>query len=189
MNVKNEIIKYGRILFEMGLTESSHSGNISVRHGNKIFIKKHGTMMGSLSEDDIVEISFVDQKNYDIASSEVYSHVEIYKNTESNAIIHAHTIYAIVLSISENTDRIVPVDAEGKYYLKYIPVIDIENPVASKELAMSLGYVMKEHKMAVVKGHGTFARGKDLGEALKNLTLVESISKIIYLNKVYKNSL
>ncbi len=189
MNPKNEIIKYGKIIYEMGLTESSHSGNISIREDDKVYIKKHGTMLGHLTEDDIVEISLKNEKNYDIASSEVYSHVEIYKNTDSNAIIHAHTIYAVVLSISENIDKIVPIDEEGKYYLDYIPIVEVKNPVASKELAEALGKIMKNHNMAVVKGHGTFARGRNLSEALKNLTLVESISKIIYLTKIYKNIL
>ena len=36
-----DLILFGKVLYEQGLNHS-HSGNISVRNGNNILIKKHG---------------------------------------------------------------------------------------------------------------------------------------------------
>ncbi|MEM0151061.1 MAG: class II aldolase/adducin family protein, partial [Thermoplasmata archaeon] len=58
--------------------------------------------------------------------------------------------------------------------------------VASMEIAEKLGEVLRDNMVAVVSGHGTFARGENLEEALKYLTLCESISHISYLFHLYK---
>ncbi|MDP8011766.1 MAG: class II aldolase/adducin family protein [Thermoplasmata archaeon] len=186
MDSIDEMILIGKKLESLGLIESSHSGNISVRNGNKFLIKKHGKMMGSLNRDDIIELDFNDEKGYEIASSEVYAHRSIYLNTDAKAIIHAHTPYAITLSMF--FEKIFPVDAEGKYYLEYIPVIISEDPVASKDIAEKLGSTLKDHYVAIVRGHGTFSRGKDLNEALKYLTICESVSHLKYLYDLWNSN-
>ncbi|MGC8663013.1 MAG: class II aldolase/adducin family protein [Thermoplasmata archaeon] len=186
MDLIDEIIEVGKKLESLGLIESSHSGNISVRNGDKFLIKKHGKMMGSLSKDDIIELDFSNETNYEIASSEVYAHKSIYLNTDAKAIIHAHTPYAITLSMFY--EKIYPIDAEGKYYLDYIPVVVSNDPVASKDIAEKLGIVLIDHKVSVVRGHGTFSKGKDLNEALKYLTICESISHIKYLYELWNSN-
>ena len=46
--------RFGRDLFLAGLN-SSHSGNLSVRRGDKIIITRRGSMLGNLAEQDIIE--------------------------------------------------------------------------------------------------------------------------------------
>jgi len=185
MDIIDEMIETGKKIGELGLIESSHSGNISVRNNEKFYIKKHGKMLFSLKRDDIIELDFKNENNYDMASSEVYAHKNIYLNTDANAIIHAHTTYAIVLSLFY--EKIYPVDAEGKFYLDYVPVIISDDPVASKDIAEKLGKTLSNHRVAIVRGHGTFSTGKDLDEALKYLTLSESIAHLKYLYDLYLN--
>lgn len=187
MDTIDEMIETGKRLMELGMIESSHSGNISVRKGEKFYIKKRGRIMWSMGRDDIVELDFKNEKNYEIASSEVYAHKSIYVHTDANAIIHAHTPYATVLSMFY--EKIYPVDAEGKYYIDYIPVIISGDPVASKDIAEKLGNILIGHKVAVVRGHGTFSRGKDLDEALKFLTLSESIAHLKYLYELWNSNI
>lgn len=184
MDIVDEIIETGKRLMQFGMVESSHSGNISARVGEKFYIKKHGKMLGYLTRDDIVELSLNDEEGYSVASVEVYAHRNIYLETNAGAIIHAHTPYAIVMSMLE--DKIEPVDEEGRFYLDYIPVIVAERAVASMEIAEKLGKVMKENRVAVIRGHGTFAIGENLEEALKYLTICESVSHISYLFHLYK---
>jgi len=184
MDIVDEIIKTGRILMDFGMIESSHSGNISAREGSKFYIKKHGKMLGYLGRDDIIELDLSDEEGYSEASVEVYAHRNIYLKTDAKAIIHAHTPYAIVMSML--VDKIEPVDEEGRFYLDYIPVIVAERAVASMEIAEKLGEIMKENRVAVIRGHGTFATGENLDEALKYLTMCESISHISYLFHLHK---
>ncbi|MEM0115587.1 MAG: class II aldolase/adducin family protein [Thermoplasmata archaeon] len=184
MDIIDEIIETGKKLMGFNMVESSHSGNISARVGDYMYIKKHGKMVGFLERSDIMKLDLKSEEGYEGASVEVYAHKNIYLNTDAKAIIHAHTPYAIVMSIL--MDRIEPVDEEGKFYLEYIPIIKAERAVASMEIAEKLGEVLRDNMVAVVSGHGTFARGENLEEALKYLTLCESISHISYLFHLYK---
>ncbi len=179
-DIFEEMKKYGKFLERRGLNLSSHSGNMSVRRGDRIYIKRRGAMMGDLKKQDVVETGVKkDDSGVMIASTEVGVHRAIYKETSSLAVVHAHTPYAISLSIVR--DEIVPIDDEGRYHLKKIPVINIENSIGSDKVEKELPQVLKNFDAAIVKGHGTFAKGENLEEAYNWITVVESICKVIYL--------
>jgi len=136
--------------------------------------------MGDLKEEDIVETGVKeDDSGVIIASTEVGVHRAIYKETSSLAVVHAHTPYAISLSLVR--DEIVPIDDEGKYHIKKVPVLDVEESIGSNEVEKRLPPILKDYPATIVKGHGTFARGENLEEAYNWITVVESICKVIYL--------
>ncbi|MEF8874195.1 MAG: aldolase [Candidatus Thermoplasmatota archaeon] len=179
-DILEEMQKYGEFLENRGLNLSSHSGNMSVRRGNKIYIKRRGAMMGDLKEEDVVETRIEkDDSGVIIASTEVGVHRAIYQNTSALAVVHAHTPYAIALSLVR--DEIVPIDDEGQYHLKKVPVLDIEDSIGSDEVEEELPKILQNYNAAVVKGHGTFAHGENLEEAYNWITVVESICKVICL--------
>lgn len=181
-DIFKEMKKYGQFLEQRGLNLSSHSGNMSVRRGDDIYIKRRGAMMGDLEERDVVKTGVKkDDSGVMIASTEVGVHRAIYQQTSALAIVHAHTPYAISLSLIK--DEIVPIDDEGKYHLKKVPVIDVEDSIGSEEVEKKMSKVLKNYEAAIIKGHGTFARGDNLEEAYNWITVVESICKIIYLVK------
>lgn len=179
-DIYQEIRKYGKFLENRGLNLSSHSGNISIRRGERIFIKRRGAMMGDLKEQDVVETGVKeDDSGVIIASTEIGVHRAIYNNTSALAVVHAHTPYAIALSIVR--DEIVPIDDEGKYHLKKIPVLDVDDSIGSKEVEEQLPPILQDYNAAIVKRHGTFAHGENLEEAYNWITVVESICRIIYM--------
>lgn len=179
-DIYEEMKKYGKFLENRGLNLSSHSGNISVRRGNRIYIKRRGAMMGDLREQDIVETGIEeDDSGVVIASTEIGVHRAIYQNTSALAIVHAHTPYAIALSLVK--DEIVPIDDEGRYHLKKVPVLDVEDSIGSEKVEKKLPPILQDYNAAIVKGHGTFAHGELLEEAYNWITVVESICKLIYL--------
>lgn len=180
--ILKEFRKYAKLMEQRGLILSSHSGNFSLRKGEKIFIKKRGEMLLRLKEKDIVETYINSDKNKEKASVEFIVHREIYRNTNANAIIHGHTTYAIVLSFFY--DKIIPIDEEGKYYYKEIPIIKVKSAFGSKELAEKLGKEMRKNSSVIVRGHGTFSIGENLESAYKRITIVEGICKIIYLKEL-----
>lgn len=182
--IQKDMILFGKILYEQGLNHS-HSGNISVREGNEILIKKHGAMLGYLTKKDIVRINLNDEKKDKLASIEVKVHRAIYlKNPEVKAIAHGHTPYATVLSL--NHKIIKPIDSECQLYLPKIPVLSCINTIGSDEVAKKIPQLISKYKCAVIKGHGAFAAGKTLEQASMYLSVIESASKILYLNKLYK---
>ncbi len=179
-DIYEDMCMYGRFLENRGLNLSSHSGNMSVRRGDCLYIKRRGAMMGALKEQDVVETRVEeDDSGVIIASTEVGVHRAIYQNTSALAVIHAHTPYAISLSIVR--DEIVPIDDEGEYHLKKVPVLDVEESIGSKNVEKELPEILRDYNAAIVKGHGTFAHGENLEEAYNWITVVESICKVIYL--------
>ncbi|MDD3654470.1 MAG: aldolase [Desulfotomaculaceae bacterium] len=179
-----EFRKYGRDLFLAGLN-SSHSGNLSVRFGDRIIITRRGAMLGQLGKEELIETGLAkNDSNIILASTEIRVHRAIYKNTAALAIVHAHPVHAIALSLIE--DEIIPVDSEGSYLLHKIPVLSAEHTIGSQELEHKLPQLLKEYKIVMVRGHGSFAVGPVLEEAYQWTSSLENICRIIYLTRTLR---
>jgi len=171
--------EFGRDLFLRGLI-SSHAGNMSARVGDRIYITRRGAMLGRLSETDIVRLDLEkdDPDKLLMASSEAPVHRAIYQNTGALAIVHAHPPYATLLSMTE--DALIPVDWEGSYFFKKIPVLTSEKRGSRKDLAGMIGRHMKDHRAILVRGHGSFTRGNTLEEAYMLTSSLEASAFFIY---------
>ncbi len=171
--------KFGKMLDAHGLN-TSHSGNISVRRGDRIFITRRGSMSADIRKTDVIETGiYEDDSGIVLASTETGVHRAIYQNTSALAIIHAHPPYAIVLSLLEK--EIIAVDAEGAYHMHKIPVLDLKVPVGAKEAAEAVPPVLKNYKAVMVRSHGVFATGSILEEAYMWVSIVDSITRLRYL--------
>jgi len=180
-DIIEEFKKIGRATFETGLN-NSHSGNISVRVGNKILITRRGSMLGYLKDEDIIETGLEhDDSGIALASSEVGVHRAIYKGTSALAILHTHPVTATALSLL--CDEIIPIDVEGSYYHRKIPVLAFEYSSGSREMEEELPKALKNYKVAMVKGHGAFSIGDFLEEAFYYAHSLENIARIIFMVK------
>jgi len=167
----------GRDIYLGGIT-SSHGGNMSVRVGNRIIIKRRGGQLGRLKEEDFVETSLYRKDSGLLrASTELIVHREIYLQTSALAVIHCHPRTAIVLSMSR--DEIVPIDNEGSYLLHKVPVIAVEYASGSQEMADAIAGGLKQYKIVMLRGHGCFAVGQTLEEAFHWCSTLEEVSDII----------
>ena len=111
------------------------------------------------------------------ASRELIVHRTILSsNFDLSAVVHAHNPYAVVEA--EGKDTITPYDDEGRYFLPEIPVIQLENGLASKEVAQEIVNYTKHFHVAVIARHGVFAWGKSFDEAYHYATVVESACRI-----------
>ncbi|NQU17635.1 MAG: class II aldolase/adducin family protein [Candidatus Saganbacteria bacterium] len=172
----------GKKLFEEGLI-SSHSGNLSIKRDGKIFITRHGAMLSELNEEDIIEVPLQgagpnDQK----ASKELVVHRAVYNKCKALALIHAHPPYAIALSVSE--EKIHPQDAEGRFYMRSIPVVKTKNAFASEEAERQLPAIFNGgYHTCMLKGHGSFAEGESLLEAYKFTSVLSQSCHILSIIK------
>ena len=172
----------GRDLYVAGLI-SSHGGNMSVRLGDRVVIKRRGAMLGRLKPHDLVETGLhKPDSGVVIASSELIVHRAIYLSTPALAVIHAHPRTAIALSLSR--EEIVPIDVEGSYLLKKVPVIEVEFASGSEEMAYAIADALKEYKIVMLRGHGCFSTGQTLEEAFQWVTVLEESSQIILKAKI-----
>jgi L-fuculose-phosphate aldolase len=172
----------GRDIFVAGLT-SSHGGNMSVRVGDKIIIKRRGAQFGRLKPTDFVVTSFQGKDSGIIrASTELIVHRAIYERTSALAIIHCHPRTAITLSLSR--DEILPIDNEGSYLLHKIPVVSVELASGSVEMANAVSEALQGYKIIMQRGHGCFSIGQTLEEAYHWVSTLEEVSDIILEHKL-----
>ncbi len=166
----------GRDLFVQNMT-SSHGGNLSVRVGDRLIIKRRGAMLGRLRPSDLIETGI--EKNDSgvaLASSELIVHRTVYMKTPALAIVHCHPRTAVAFSLSRN--EFVPVDNEASYLLKKVPVVTEEFPSGTPELANTVADALAKYKIILLRGHGSFAIGQTLDEAFFWTSTLEEACQI-----------
>jgi len=182
--IYEQIRDIGRDLYVQNMI-SSHGGNISVRVGDRVVIKRRGAQLGRLKPSDLIETQI--EKNDSgvvMASTELLVHRMIYKMTPALAIVHCHPRTAIALSLSR--DEIVPIDNEASYLLKKVPVVTEEFASGTPEMALKVATALQQYKIIMLRGHGSFSTGQTLEEAfhwsstLEEACQITAWAKIIY---------
>jgi L-fuculose-phosphate aldolase len=171
----------GHDLFTKGLV-SSHSGNLSIRLGERIIITRRGSRLGCLDENDLIETGLTrNDRNTPLASVELAVHRAIYRETPAVAIVHAHPPHAVALSLTET--EIVPIDTEGQSIMEQVPVLGWNTKVKPGSLGDEIAQALKQSRVVMVHGHGTFAIGQLLEEAHNYTTTLEESCQVICLLK------
>ena len=168
--------RVGSDLYAAGLV-SSHGGNMSVRRGEALIITTHGSRLGHLARADLVEVT-PDAAPSAEPSMDLALHRATYAAVpQARALVHAHPRHAIALSLVMNEIR--PRDLEGRHYLELVPVIGGDGDVAA-----ALAAALQQHKIAVVAGHGSYAWGEDLWQALQWTSVLEESAQVLWLLRV-----
>jgi len=169
----------GRDLFTRGLV-SSNSGNLSIRLGDRIIITRRGSRLGCLEENDLIETGISkNDRATPLASIELPVHRAIYQQTSALAIVHAHPPHAVALSLTDA--EIVPNDAEGFPILGQVPVLGWNMEVKPGGLANIISKALKQDRIVMVHGHGSFAIGQLLEEAHNYTAMLEESCQVICL--------
>jgi L-fuculose-phosphate aldolase len=171
----------GRDLYTQNMV-SSHGGNLSIRLGDRVIIKRRGAMLGQLKPHDLIETGLEkNDSNVALASTELLAHRTVYMNTPALAICHCHPRTAIAFSLSRN--EIVPIDNEGSYLLKKVPVITEEFASGTPQMANKVAEALKNYKIIMLRGHGSFATGQTLDEAFFWSSTLEEACQIMLIAK------
>ncbi len=173
-NIFEQFRQAGEDLVRLGLT-SSHGGNMSIRHQGRILITTHFAMMGRLVPGDVLEIPLREEPDRitSDASHDAPLHQLIYKFTPAVAVVHAHPAHAVALSLKHEV--IAPQDLEGSVFLREIPV------VTTLEEASRVPQVLQTHVAMMVRGHGSYAVGRTLVEALAYTSALGLSCEVAYL--------
>jgi len=177
----NQFQKVGCALSNRGLV-SSASGNLSIRMGDHLIITRRGSNLGSLQEKDLIETGISkNDRATPLASIELPVHRLIYQTTQARAIVHAHPTHVIALSLFEKV--ISSPYLEEFCALSPVPVIGWGVEVKAGGLSELIAGALKENHIVVVHGHGSFATGALLDEALNCTTGLEEACSVICLMK------
>jgi len=179
--IQRQFQEIGRDLYLADLV-SSHGGNLSVRLGDRVVIKRRGAMLGRLKAGDLIETGLEKpDSGVVLASTELVVHRAIYLATPALAVVHAHPRTAIALSLSR--EEIVPIDNEGSYLLHKVPVVAAEFASGSAEMVERLPAALREYKIVMLRGHGCFSTGQTLEEAFQWVSCLEESCQIILAAK------
>ena len=169
-DVLSTVSEVGKDLYQLGLV-TSHGGNLSVRTPAGMWITGTGTMLGRLRERHISLVHADGRHEGPPPSSDTLLHSTIYAVTGANAIVHAHPRHATALSFDR--DLFTPPDFEGRLHLTDVPVIE-PGLVQIERIAGAL----QSRLVAVLRGHGAYARGATPWEALHWITALEESAHI-----------
>ena len=166
----------GRKLYEKGLIHGS-SGNLSLRLNGNLLITTHNSSLARLTASDIIETGiYEDNAATPSASFELPVHRVIYQLTKARAVVHAHPPCAIALSLADNKAVLANAPVIGESTMDIIPGV----------LAGEVAGLLKSCPLVMVRGHGSFASGETLDEALRLTLAFEDECKNICKNKGLK---
>jgi L-fuculose-phosphate aldolase len=170
----------GRDLYASGAV-SSHGGNLSVRlDADRMLITRTGSSLGRLTEDDVIETTIAPGGDRDAECSlELVVHRAIYVATDARAVVHAHAVHTVTRSLVE--DVIVPVDSESVLRLIDVPVVVAAQSIGSAEAGEKLAGALRDRRVAVLRGHGPFARGQTLEDAYQAISCLEASCTVLNL--------
>lgn len=187
---RSEIIKYGKKLVDYGLT-SGTGGNISIfdPKTKHMLITPSGYDFYEMTEDDLVVIDLegnkIEGKNGNKPSSEWLMHRVFYKNRQDiQAIIHAHTIYATVLSCLR--EPLKPTHYMVALAGKDVKVAEYAT-FGTEELSRNAFEGMKDRKAVLLANHGLLAGDNTLDKAFNIIEEIEYCSKIYCIGKSIGN--
>lgn len=175
---KQEIIKTGKWIMENHLTWGT-SGNISARNGDGIYITASGTVLGALTEADILlcdpegNVLEGDKK----PSKETGMHLEVYQTCpDVNGIVHASPFYSTFCACSDIEIK-RNLFIESMYYGASVRKIPYYH-AGSRELAQAVSEVCGETHVILMEHHGILVYDKDLTECRTGLDVLEQLCRM-----------
>jgi len=176
--LKQQLVEHYRWLRQYGCNDS-HSGNASFRFHDEIWVTPTGCCADTLQEDDLV-LCHIDGSREEGASLDAPLHIQVYQNNpQTKAVIHSHGPHAVAMTL--NGDDFVPVDFEGQYYFPVVPVISIPYDDYVEQAPAAIAKVLKDNKVAIVRGHGIYACADTINLAYKWSCSVELSAKTAWL--------
>jgi len=164
MTLQEQLVQYYRWLRIYG-NNDSHSGNASVREGDRFWVTPSGACADTLTVNDLVACS-VESGCGEGASLDGPLHQQVYqRNPKASAILHSHGAYTVAATL--NGEDFVPLDFEGQLYFPRVPVITIPYEQYVQAAPAAVAASLAENRIAVVRGHGVYAVGETLNLAYK----------------------
>lgn len=178
-----DLVKNGLVLFTWG--------NVSAidRETGYVVIKPSGVDYADMKAEDMVVLDLdgnVKEGKYR-PSSDTPTHLELYKaHSEIGGIVHTHSTYATAFAQAK---RSIPAygTTHADYFYGDIPCARSLEQSEMDEYEKNTGFAINETVKDVIAipaclaaYHGVFAWGKDAGEAIYHVTVVEEVAKIAF---------
>lgn len=185
-NLVESVIEASKYIFERKLV-SGKAGNISARFKDDdmdiVAITPTSVSLGEVNQRNIVLVNLDgDSLSRGSPSSELFLHLEIYKNrSDVMGIVHTHSPYATGFSFSDK--KIKRLEGFGEIKKPCLEELEYEKP-GSKQLAQGTAQKLQKEDVIILKNHGVVAVGNDVKEAAALAEFVEEIAKTQFVSHV-----
>lgn len=185
--LRSAIVRWGRSLFERGLTAGS-SGNLSVRldDGGFLFTPTN-SCLGFLEPDTLARLD-ADGVHLDGGkpTKELPLHMAFYRaRPQDGAVVHLHSTYATALSCLSDTDpadAIPPITPYVVMRAGTVPVLPYAPP-GSEDLVPPVAAHAPRHSAVLLKNHGPVVSGRTLEVAVYAAEEVEEAAKLLIITR------
>jgi len=187
--LREAIVRWGRSLFERGLTAGS-SGNLSARTENGFIATPTNSCLGFLDAD---RLSTLDGEGRhvdgDLPTKELPLHFAFYRNRPTaRAVVHLHSTHATALSCLADvdpTDAIPPITPYVVMRVGKVPVVPYTRP-GSPEVAPLIDAVAPNHAAVLLQNHGPVVSGPSLEGAVFAMEELEETARLVLLTRGMK---
>jgi L-fuculose-phosphate aldolase len=150
------------------------SGNLSVWTPEGVVITREGAALHRLEAGDLCLIARATEPPVATPSLDTPIHRAIYVSASAKAIVHAHPAHVIAVTLGMSAFE--PVDLEGRHLLGVVPVVSPRRSVVDLVAQASAA-----SRVVIVEGHGTYARGVSLDDAVHLTAMLEESARIVRL--------
>jgi L-fuculose-phosphate aldolase len=183
--LKDDIINIGKKLHELRLVVA-RSGNLSCRiDENNVLVTATGTCLGSLTQDDVIEVDLGAATQGPRLTSEFPLHSQIYKNFPNRVIIHCHP--TLVNAYFAVCPELKALTFETKLYLGNIPVVEQDTPAITK--LEPVIEALKMSNLVVIKNHGVVSIADKFSDALYLIEALEEAVKVAATARLFKKDI
>lgn len=164
MTPQDDLVRHYRWLRQYGYNDS-HSGNASIRVGDRFWITPTGACADTLKVEDLLACP-LEGACPPGASLDAPLHQRVYQfSPTAQAVLHSHGPYTVGVTLSR--PEFQPLDFEGWLYFKAVPVLRIPYEAYVRQAPAAVAAALRDHPVAVVLGHGVYAAAPSLNLAYK----------------------
>jgi len=182
--LREEIVRYGRSLFDRGLTAGS-SGNISVRVDDGWLLTPTNACLGHL---DPARLAKLDGQGRLIAgdppSKEAFLHRSMYEaRPGAGAIVHLHSTHSAAVSCMgglDHSDCLPPLTAYFVMKIGRLPLVPYYRP-GDPALGEAIRGLAGKHCAVLLANHGPVVSGASLEAAVYATEELEETAKLFLL--------
>jgi len=182
--LREEIVRFGRSLFDRGLTAGS-TGNISVRLDDGWLLTPTNACLGNLDPARLAKLDWQGRSiSGDAPSKEAFLHRSLYEERrDAGAIVHLHSTHSAAVSCMGGLDHancLPPLTAYFVMKIGRLPLVPYYRP-GDPALGDAIKGLAGKHSAVLLANHGPVVSGSSLEAAVYATEELEETAKLFLL--------
>lgn len=182
--LREEIVRFGRSLFDRGLTAGS-TGNISVRLDDGWLLTPTNACLGNLDPARLAKLDWQGRSlSGDAPSKEAFLHRSLYEERQdAGAIVHLHSTHSAAVSCMGGLDHancLPPLTAYFVMKIGRLPLVPYYRP-GDPALGDAIKGLAGKHSAVLLANHGPVVSGSSLEAAVYATEELEETAKLFLL--------